>query len=109
VLRFISLGQKKGFFPELFAGWIDINNMVSNYNLKMELVTVTMKRCLLPESWLERVILVSFIVMCAISTVDAMMGRNLGQSSEKLRLSKHQAQEEQVALMALKSKVTTLP
>jgi hypothetical protein len=75
----------------------------------MELMTVTMKRCLLPESWLERVILVSFILMCVISTVDAMMGRNLSQSSEQLRLSKSHALQEQIDLMALKSKVTTVP
>jgi hypothetical protein len=68
-----------------------------------------MKGRLLPESWLERVILFSFVLMCIISTVDAMMGRDLGHSADQLKMAKNQAVQHEQALMASKTKSLTIP
>jgi hypothetical protein len=68
-----------------------------------------MKGYLLPKSWLERVILLSFILMCVISTIDAMVGHEIGHSSDQLKLAKNKAVQQEQALMALKIKTPTIP
>ena len=50
-------------------------------------------------SLIEKAILLSLVLMCLISAVDALSGRNVG-NPEQLRMAKVQAQQELMALRA---------
>lgn len=50
-------------------------------------------------SLLEKTVLLSLILMCLISAVDSLVGRDVG-NQEQLRMAKLQAQQELMALRA---------